>query len=188
MRHRIFIAVNLPENLKSELARYRSKWPDLPAKWTKPENIHITLEFLGYVPEQEIPEICKAAEEAARNQKAFSLKIVKISYGPPKKMPPRMVWAIGEKSTELSYLKESLQNNLQGSRIGYSPEKRSFSPHITLARIRTWEWRRLEIEERPPVEENLDLEFDVDSLEIMESKLKKGGAEYQVLESCRLKK
>ncbi|MBI4101693.1 MAG: RNA 2',3'-cyclic phosphodiesterase, partial [Candidatus Nealsonbacteria bacterium] len=49
MRHRIFLAINLPENVKKKLADFKSKWPDLPCRWTKAENLHITLVFLGSV-------------------------------------------------------------------------------------------------------------------------------------------
>jgi len=43
--HRIFIAINLPANLKKELSMAQNRWPELPARWTKPENLHITLLF-----------------------------------------------------------------------------------------------------------------------------------------------
>ena len=69
----------------------------------------------------------------------------------------------------------------------YSPENHSFKPHVTLARIREWEFRRIELEERPLVEEDISLDFEVNSVEIMESELKRGGPEYVVLESIPLK-
>ena len=49
MSNRIFIAVNLPENVKKKLAEYEENWLDLPIRWTKKENLHITLVFLGYL-------------------------------------------------------------------------------------------------------------------------------------------
>ena len=64
-------------------------------------------------------------------------------------------------------------------------EARPYSPHITLARIKTWEFRRLE--DRPEIDEPIDLTFEVNSFEIMESFLKRSGAEYEVLESISLK-
>jgi len=56
-----------------------------------------------------------------------------------------------------------------------------------LARIRTWEFREIEPEEEPEVNEEINLTFEVNSIEVMESQLKRGGAEYTVLESCQLK-
>ena len=52
-RRRIFIAINLPEDIKRELAAYDQKWSDLPVRWTEKENLHITLEFLGYLTDEE---------------------------------------------------------------------------------------------------------------------------------------
>ena len=92
-RHRIFIAINLPEDVKRELAKYQEKWPELPAKWTNKNQLHITLEFLGDLTDVEIGDVCKIVGEVTKQHKLFSVDLNKIIYGPPKKMPPRMVWA-----------------------------------------------------------------------------------------------
>lgn len=188
MKHRVFIAINLPESVRKKLAGYQDKWPELPVRWTKPDNLHITLEFLGYLPDEDLPEICNIMKKVALRHQPFPINLKRICYGPPKKMPPRMVWAEGEKSKELGKLKEDLQRFLVDSKISFSPEGRAFSPHITLGRIKTFEWRKIEPEERPAVEEEIDLNFEVNSIEIMESRLKRGGAEYTILESCLFKK
>jgi len=44
-RRRVFIAINLPGNIRKKLAEYQKKWPELPIRWTKQDNIHITLVF-----------------------------------------------------------------------------------------------------------------------------------------------
>lgn len=187
MRHRIFIAINLPQEIKKELTKFQSKWPELPARWTKPENLHITLAFLGYLSDEEVAKVCQITNEVASRHQPFSINLNKICYGPPKKMPPRMVWVIGEKSKPLSELKNDLENELSG-KIGFQPENRAFSPHITLARIRKWEFKSIEPEDRPKVETDLFLSFEVSSIEVMESHLKRTGAEYTILESCPLSK
>ena len=164
MRHRIFIAINLPEDIRKELGSLQAKWPELPCRWTKPENLHITLEFLGYISDEELPEVLQRSKEITESKKPFQVKLNKVVYGPPAKMPPRMVWVTGEKIEPFNLV-----------------------PHITLGRIRTWDWRRIEPEERPEVEEHIDLSFDVNSIEVMESRLKRGGPEYTILESFSLK-
>ena len=70
--------------------------------------------------------------------------------------------------------------------IRYRPEGRGFTPHITLARIREWEFRKIEPEERPEIEENIDLTFTVESIDVMESELKRGGPVYSIIESHNL--
>jgi 2'-5' RNA ligase len=185
-RHRIFIAINLPEDIKRELVSFYDKWPELPAKWTSKDNLHITLEFLGDLTDVEIADVCKVAGEVAKRHGSFSINLNKILYGPPKKMPPRMVWAEGEKSEELSDLKEDLQELLL-EKISFRPEGRGFTPHITLARISEWEFKKFDLEERPEVSEDIELIFTVESIEVMESELKRGGPQYAILESCQLK-
>ncbi len=180
-RRRIFIAINLPENIKKKLAEYQAKWPELPIRWVKSENLHITLDFIGYIGDEELLEICKITKEVASRHPSFLVNLFEICYGPTDKKLPRMTWAIGEKSEEFASLKDDLDKSLTIS------EKRQFSPHITLGRIRQWEWQRIEPEERPAVDEDINLSFSVDSIEVMESILKKRGPEYIILESYDLR-
>lgn len=164
MRRRVFIAINLPDLIKKELSSFQAKWPELPCRWTKPANLHITLEFLGYISDEEIMGVFKKTEELAGENKPFNVRLSRVCYGPPGKIPPRMVWVTAEKIEQFGLV-----------------------PHITLGRIRTWDWRKIEPEERPDLEESLDLSFEVASIEVMESRLKKGGPEHTVLESFSLK-
>lgn len=162
-RHRIFIAINLPEDIKKALFFHIERLSELPAKWTAKENLHITLEFLGNISDEELLDVFKDTRELADKHTIFDLKLDKICYGPSGKTP-RMVWAIGPKIEELNLI-----------------------PHVTLARIRKWDWQRIEPEERPEVDEDINLEFSVDSIEVMESVLRRSGPEYMVLESFKLK-
>lgn len=187
MRRRIFIAINLPEDIKKQLLEEQAKWPELPARWAKPSNLHITLLFLGYLPDEELLEVVKATKEVSQKHNPFLIKLTKVCYGPPKK-PPRMVWVMGEKSDALGKLQNDLQNALFPISIKglKEPENRSYAPHINLGRIRQWEFRQIEPEERPEVNEEISLRLEVNSIEVMESELKRGGAEYTVLESVPL--
>jgi len=189
-RHRIFIAINLPENTRKKLSECQSKWPSLPCYWTKKDNIHITLLFLGYLTDEELLEVIKDTEKIVSECESFRISLNKIIYGPPKKFPPRMVWATGEQSEELKILQKKLEEG-----IYYEPlpdnekrEKRNyFVPHITLGRIKSWELNQMDREEIPEINEETNLNFLVESIEIMESELKRGGPEYTVLESYQLK-
>ncbi|MDP1538718.1 MAG: RNA 2',3'-cyclic phosphodiesterase [bacterium] len=191
MRYRIFIAINLPEDIKKKLEDCQSKWLELPCRWTKKENLHITLMFLGYLSDEELVEICKTTKEVALLNPSFTINLNKICYGPPEKMPPRVVWVEGEKSEELGKLQKDLENSLLSSenlaKEDINHEGRPYAPHITIGRIRTWEFRQFEPEERPEVNEEINLNFEVNSIEVMESRLKRGGPEYTILESCPFK-
>jgi 2'-5' RNA ligase len=190
MRRRIFIGINLPEEIRKELEKFQFKFSELPARWVKKENFHITLAFLGYVKDEDLPRIIEITKNVATRHAPFLIKIVKVTYGPPKVSPPRMVWAIGEKNESLWKLQEDLKNALMEMKIPQLEEEegRGFIPHITLARIRKWEFKQMEPEERPEIDEDLNFSFEVKSIEIMESHLKRGGAEYTILESIPLSK
>jgi len=190
-RHRIFIAINLPEEVRIELAKYNDKWPELPAKWTAKDNLHITLEFLGDLTDVEIGDVCLVVKEVAGKHKFFSINLQKICYGGVRPgtdpgLSPKMVWVEGEKNDDLADLKQDLQECLL-EKISYRPEVRGFTPHITLARINEWEFRKIEPEERPEVNEDIDFVVPAESIEIMESELKRAGQVYTILESHNLK-
>lgn len=184
-RRRIFIAINLPYEVKGTLAEVEKKWLNLPARWIDTENLHITMVFLGDITEVEMGEVCMVAKEVAARHKVFTITLREVLYGPPGKMPPRMVWVEGEKSKELSILKKDLQESLL-EKVRFQPERRAFSPHITLARIKEFEFRAIEPEERPEIQETLDLNFSVESIEVMESVLIKGGPKHTIIESFSL--
>ena len=184
-RHRIFIAVNLPEDIKRYLSGFEKKLAGLPANWIKKDNIHITLLFLGSLTDIEIGEVCLALKDISKNYQSFDLNINKVCYGPENKLPPKMVWSNIEKSKELSILKKEIQK-LLSEKITFPADNKSFSPHITLAKVRTFEWRSINSEELPEVEENVELSFPVDSIEVMESSPSKGGPYYTVVESFPL--
>jgi len=188
MRQRIFIAINLPEEIKKRLSDYCLRWPELPCRWTKKENMHITLIFLGYVNNEELLEILAITKTVAARNKSFLINLNKICYGPGNKKPIRMVWAEGKESRELARLQRDLENAIEGKVLNFKKENRVFVPHITLGRIRSWEFRRMEPEERPEINEDISLSFEVNSIEVMESRLKRGGSEYTILESILLSK
>ncbi len=204
---RIFIAINLPKEIKEKLADLEKEIADMfpeeasgPARigyaegvagggmirWVKKDNLHLTLLFIGTVKDEEIPQISQIVRNAAQTQKSFSLRFEKVGYGPPGKMPPRLIWLDLEKEPGLLTLAEKLKTEMAEKGILRKIEKRGFSPHITLGRIRTWQWKRIEPEERPEIEKEISLDFEVKSIEVMESQLKRTGSEYARLESIAL--
>lgn len=193
MTKRIFLAINLPENLKRKLAGYKDKWPEIPANWVKEFNMHITLAFLGYVRDENLPDIIKKTKEVCDSHQSFEINLNKISYGPLGK-PARMVWMTGEKSdalTKLAHdLEKSLLSGISQNMEKYLPGKkegiRQFSPHITLARIKQMQFKRMELEDIPEINETINFRLEVNSIEIMESEFKKSGPNYIVLESFEL--
>jgi len=174
--HRIFIAINLPEGVKNELLAYQAKWPELPARWTSKENLHLTLAFLGNTSDDELAEIRKAMQAVGERHSRFGLKVIHLQYGPDAKRP-RMIWALIEESPELLELQKDVMRTL------HTEEEQNFIPHLTLARLRTFELQRMEDEELPEVNEDVSISFQVNSIEVMTSILKRSGAQYTVVQS-----
>lgn len=196
MKRRVFIAINLPDNIKKRLKEFQEKHDylprststgvqrGLPVRWTKEPSLHLTLIFIGYVSDEQMLEICRVAREVAAEFEPFFINFKRIILGPPNK-PPRMIWVEGEASEELTALKNQLQEVLLSGDTGFSRiENRPFKPHITLARIKIYQWSRLP--EKPIIDEEFLAQVPVQSIEVMESDLKRDGAEYTILESCPL--
>ena len=200
MQRRIFVAINLTEKIKNKLACYQDEIEELflsqqsessgtgPIRWTKKENLHITLEFLGHLADEELIELCQKTKKIASGKEFFNIRLNKICYGPPDKKQNRTPRSM---SPSNSFLRSSgfLKENRTPRMVWVTGEKiKEFNlvPHITLGRIRAWEFKRLEPEERPEINREIDLDFEVKSIEIMESQLKRSGMEYITLESFPL--
>ncbi len=161
---RIFVAVNLPEDIKETLLRYQEQWPDLPAQWIKKENLHITLQFLGNVSEKELEKISKEFALVGEKHPAFEGMFQHIVYGPTKTRPS-MIWALLQDTSSLVLLQKDICKAVSSI---LDVVKQPFTPHITLAKLRQFEFQRLELEEWPLIEEEISLPFSVNSFEIME--------------------
>jgi len=181
-RRRLFIAINLPENIKKKLIDYQRKWIDLDPKyihWVETSNLHITLVFLGYLNDDEMYEICNIMRDVAKRHQPFFINLERIIVGPPN-ATPRMFWAEGTKSQELAELQKDLEESIAG-RVYFKQENRAYKPHITLARFKYEVAKKLR--EMPEINEPLNIEISVDRIDLMQSNLKRTGPEYVVLES-----
>jgi 2'-5' RNA ligase len=186
MEIRCFIALNLPSELKGRLAELEAQLKEAKADvgWVKPENIHLTLKFLGGVEEARIPLVKGAIQEGLREEGSLALAFVGLGVFPNPRYP-RVVW-VGVKGEpeRLQKLQERLEQAM--SEVGFPREARSFSPHITLGRMRS----------RQGAPSLMDLvgrlgEYELgsmkaESIELMRSQLHPAGAIYTVLESFPL--
>jgi len=186
-KFRAFIAINLPEDIRERLGECLNKWQDLPVRWTKKENLHITLAFLGEITNEELVKISQFLKDFCFESSPFLIGLRKIDYGLLQGGVPRLIWVEGEESEEIKALKAGLDKSLHDA-IGFLPDKKGFISHVTLGRVRKWDWQKIEPEERPQIPEDLFLDFEASSIEIMESKLKREGPEYTILESIPFKK
>jgi len=186
MLHRVFIAVNLSEEIKEKLFSFRKKYLSIPAKWVEKENIHITVLFLGNLDDNQLFKTIQSAKQVLKNHKPFLIKIERLVYGPDNKFPPLLIWAKINKSKEFSVLKNNIENALFDlPEYKYkTKEGKSFNPHITIARIKSFRFQNMA--NRPEIDIPLNIQFEVNSITLIESMFTKKGPEYTILESINL--
>jgi 2'-5' RNA ligase len=134
---RTFIAIELPERIKGEIGQLQVALKKTGAfvSWVKPGNIHVTLKFLGEVPEEKIDEVFSATERAVEGIKGFSMSL-KGTGGFPNLRRPRVIWiGTGSGGEELSRLAERMEQEME--KIGFPKENRRFSPHFTIGRVKS---------------------------------------------------
>ena len=134
---RAFVAIELPDELKLALARLQDRLKSgraAPVKWVDPHGIHLTLKFLGDISSDMAGKVTSALEEAVRGISPFQLETGGLGAFPDLRRV-QIVWVglTGEVS-RLSQLHKSIEAGLSG--LGFLPEKRAFTPHLTLARLR----------------------------------------------------
>jgi 2'-5' RNA ligase len=184
MFKRIFFAISLPEKAKSEITFYEEeikKSFDKGIKWVDTENLHITLSFLGAVRDEKIEKIVEEMEKIKMEK--FSVLLNKISYFPPQKRVAKLILATGE-GKDVYELQEKIEEKLVPS--FKSKKESNFDLHLTLARIKTWEFSRIPTIEIPEINEDININFDVTHFDIIESKLKKEGPSYSIIKRINL--
>ncbi len=133
---RLFVAMEVPEHLKGRLGEAIEATASQGAgmKWVRPENVHFTLKFLGGVEEEKLGEI--ESELAAAAQGHAALEISTGNFGAfPHPGRARVFWLGIEKGREeLTAMASSVDARM--ANLGFEPESRPFSGHITLARLR----------------------------------------------------
>ncbi len=134
---RVFIAIAVPEPLERQLARMQAELaPAVPGcRWTSALPFHLTLAFLGDVPDSDLSAIGQAVASSARAFAPFEIEVTGLGAF-PSTIRPRVIWA-GVTSPDLNLLLE-LQKSIVNAvgRIGYRPDDQRFSPHVTLGRIK----------------------------------------------------
>src|SRR5215471_3191975 len=129
---RLFLAVDLPDQVRHELSAVQNALKPLTdsARWVQADSIHITLKFLGEVPEKVVDDIDTALAGLSWNP--FTVTVHGVGFFPGNRSP-RVFWA-GMEAPTMQDLAEELDSRME--RVGFDKEKRAFRPHITLARAR----------------------------------------------------
>lgn len=186
---RVFCAVELPNSLREKLAqhirRLRREVPQVRASWSRPDNIHLTVKFLGEIHKSQVPNVSNAVELAAQNFPAFHLVAERTGVFPTHG-PPHVVW-IG--ATDFTGNLARLHNRVEDecAAADFPKDKRQFHPHLTLARLRKPEGTGA------LAAAHIELGFEavrlnVTKLSVIRSELRSEGSKYTVISTHPLGK
>ena len=189
---RTFIAIELTDEAHIALTdlQYRLKaiTPPKTVRWTAPENIHLTLHFLGDVAGKDIGRVKAALETAALACRPFTLTLTGLGCFPNLRRP-RIVWAgIAGETGRLGELHRDLGEKLKV--IDFQPETRPYSPHLTIGRVKKVPPRHLSqlsavLEKEQPKVETLAT-WPVQAVSLFSSDLKPAGPVYTRLARAEL--
>ncbi|MBI3335545.1 MAG: RNA 2',3'-cyclic phosphodiesterase [Candidatus Portnoybacteria bacterium] len=176
---RLFIAAPTSGELKKEIKRYQKTIAHLPLRLTPPENLHITLVFLGEIPEENIPLIEEKIQTVIKKFLIHnSLFLIPQNFQPgPDPRRPRLAWLTLKASPSLLELQKRLAHALA------TEEKRPFRVHITVTRFKPN--FKLTISDVQKLTKNIGTsdvnKFETKELQLMESKLERSGAKYKIV-------
>src|SRR5687768_10605134 len=185
---RVFCAVDLPAdvraNLMDHIKHLRQVLPDAEASWSRGENIHLTLKFLGKIETSLLSRLSDAAARAVSDFSPFQLTFEETGVF-PQQGSPRVLWiGVRDETRKLAELHERLEDRC--AREGFAREERPFHPHLTIARLRKPQGARA----LAAVHKEMSFEpaaVAVAELLVIRSELSDQGSRYTVISRHRLR-
>lgn len=187
---RTFIAIELAGTVKKRADAIIKRLQAVPAKvaWVRPQNMHLTLKFLGDVPDRELNDVCRAVQGAVAVVEPFEI-VFRGCGAFPNPAHPRTIWlGVDQGHAEVTGLHASVDSALKELR--FPKETRRFQPHLTLGRVHEPSGARLD-ELSQLIAQFRDYDGDltvVDEVVVMASFLDRGSTSYEPLGHCELGK
>jgi 2'-5' RNA ligase len=182
---RLFVAISLPDAVTDEVEKaqrqLRDAFPGKLVRWTKREQFHLTLKFLGDVPESRVPELVSSLRESCMPFSELPLRAERIGFFPDARFP-RVMWVgVHDENNVLSQLQSAIEDAVKGF-TAERPEKR-FTGHVTLGRIPNIQ--RRETEALAKLTSGMSGQFFgqwvTDKVELIRSELSSSGSRYTTL-------
>ena len=132
---RTFISIPIPNSVKNVKQMLTSTCEDekVEIRWVKHNNLHITLQFLGFTPEKDIPQIKELLSEITKSQKAFDLTIANTGKFPDSDKPSVLYLRVSGDLKPLNKLVNNIKRKI--SLIGYDKDVKKYIPHVTVGKI-----------------------------------------------------
>jgi RNA 2',3'-cyclic 3'-phosphodiesterase len=178
---RAFLAVDLPESYRANLGAVQDylRQSRADVRWTAVAGIHLTLKFFGDIEEPQVDALTAAASRITGTTPAFTLGVQGLGVFPNPKNP-RVIWlGLSGQTDVLGKLVQSLEQAC--APLGFPPEKRQFTPHLTLGRVRSSQGREALSRSLQTVTLPVFEEIQVGHLVLYRSTLRPQGALYTPL-------
>jgi 2'-5' RNA ligase len=182
---RIFVGIKIDDKSKKSIDEVLNDFKKIatPVKWVKPENIHLTLKFIGEISPEKYQQIEEILTENTVSIKSFNLQISGFGkFGQGDNI--NIIWAGIKRSENLDNLFTWIEESL--SKIGIDKEKRKFKAHITLARNKKRFNFKPIINLIEKYSDQFVSQFQVESFQIYQSQLSNIGPTYQILKEIKL--
>ncbi len=183
---RVFVAVRIPVRIQRELARLVRQLAEtaIPVRWVPPENMHLTLRFLGEQTEERRRFIVEALARAAEDSIPFTVSFGSVGAFPSPRRP-RVIWIAIDSAPRLRVLRGSVE--IQLARAGFGKVDSPFHPHVTLGRA-TRGSEPGAFREFASASRYLGISGDlrVSSIDLVRSHLQSSGVQYELLDRLRL--
>lgn len=184
---RVFIAIEITKKTQDELANLAGLYKDPHDKvtWVAPNNIHLTLKFLGNVPEKDIDRIKDVLSDLSKRYSRFEAEVKGLGVFPSEKSP-RVVWAGVDKGREnIKSICGDLEEKL--AQIGFPKEERGFTPHFTLGRVKYIKDTKKFAEKISTHKSDFIDKIDIKDISLIKSKLTPEGSVYEALYRAEFK-
>jgi len=185
MTNRLFIALEIPDEVKDKLIYLRNEIYGAgfkKIKWENKDKLHITLKFLGETEITLYPELKNTVAEVVAKQKKTILSFSEFGVFYNKKYP-KILWAGTEKNNELQSFKINIEDKLV--ELGFEKEMRRFDPHLTVFRFKRAEDKI--IEEKFLNKKIENVKFTAEKIAIYKSSLQKTGSVYEPVDAFFMK-
>ena len=186
---RLFIATDIDDKVREGLGDLQQELRNQvdvkkgDVKWVNPENIHLTLKFLGEVKDKEVVDICNISKDVAARHKSFELEIGRLGYFGGRSA--RVLWVgTGDGANNLQKIQKDLEEQLDSA--GWPREQREFAGHLTVCRVKN---TKAGIKLAEICEDFKDLELGtipVNSISVYQSQLTPQGPVYTVVGNYKL--
>jgi 2'-5' RNA ligase len=136
-RIRTFLGIDVGEAIRDRLVALQEELAAFASdvKWVEPENLHITLLFLGEVEQKEVLEICRVAQMAVAELPLFTITIEGAGCFPNPRRPRTLWVGVGQGEEEVKQLHDAIETPLLDMGC-YRRETRAYVPHVTLGRVK----------------------------------------------------